>query len=121
MRKLVLLLTAALALTACTAVVGGPGAPDIAAGLGRLGEGTHDADILILQYLLVLGRVVRGVQNLRRIVDELIIQRQRIGTMGFIVEPVWCGEVARLKPRSYFFSPIPPPMPGCCRCSPRLP
>ena len=42
----------------------------------------YDADILILQYLLVLGRVVRGVQNLRRIVDELIIQRQRIGTDG---------------------------------------
>ena len=72
-----------VALTAYTAVVRRPGAPHIAAGLRRLGEGTHDADILILQYLLVLGRVVRGVQNLRRIVDELIIQRQRVGTDGF--------------------------------------
>ena len=71
-----------VALTAYAAVVRRPGAPHIAAGLRRLGEGTHDADILILQYLLVLGRVVRGVQNLRRIVDELIIQRQRIGPDG---------------------------------------
>ena len=72
-----------VALTAYTAVVGGPGAPDIAAGLGRLGEGTHDADILILQYLLVLRRVVRGVQDLGGIVDQLVVQRQRVGTDGF--------------------------------------
>ena len=72
-----------VALTAYPAVVGGPGAPHIAAGLRRLGEGAHHADILILQDLLVLRRVVRGVQDLGGIVDQLVVQRQRVGTDGF--------------------------------------
>ena len=72
-----------VALAACTAVVGGPGAPDIAAGLGCLGIGTHHADILILQDLLVLRRVVRGIEDLGGIVDELVVQRQRIRADGF--------------------------------------
>ena len=68
-----------VALTADTVIVGRPCTPDIGAGLGCLGIGAHHADILILQDLLVLRRVVRGIEDLGGIADQLVVQRQRVG------------------------------------------
>ena len=70
-----------VALAAGTAVVGGPIAPDVAAGLGCSGVLVH-IRVLLFQHFLISSRIERRVQNLGRVVDQAVIQRQAVGADG---------------------------------------
>src|SRR5699024_2976457 len=54
----------------------------IRTGLCRLGIRVH-IGVFVFQDTLILCGIERRIQNLRRIVDQLVIQGQTIGTNGF--------------------------------------
>ena len=71
-----------IALAARVAVVAGPVAPDVVARLCLCGQRVDLADVGVLQYLVVGGRVQRQVLNGRGVGDLLVVQRQTVGSDG---------------------------------------